>query len=95
MYKRQVARSGLWHLTATGRTSWHGFATAIFEGAVQRGLLAKAPRVIAIPTSEYPTPAARPAYSVLDTSRIRSDFDLVLPNWQEALAQTLDRLAAP
>ena len=86
------ARSGLWHLTATGQTSWHGFAQAIFEGAVARGLLDKAPRVVAIPTSEYPTPAARPAYSVLDTTAIRNDFGVVLPDWHDALANTLDRM---
>lgn len=86
-------RSGLWHLTATGMTSWHGFAQAIFAGAVARGLLAKAPRVLPIPTSEYPTPAARPAYSVLDTTKIRNDFGVTLPDWEDALANTLDRMA--
>ena len=86
------ARSGLWHLTATGQTSWHGFAQAIFDGAVVRGLLDKAPRVVAIPTSEYPTPAARPAYSVLDTTKIRKDFGVALPGWHDALATTLDRM---
>ena len=90
---RPFASSGLWHLTATGQTSWHGFARAIFEGAVARGLLEKAPRVLPIPTSEYPTPAARPAFSVLDTSAIRSDFGIALPDWHDALANTLDRLA--
>ena len=90
--RRPEQRNGLWHLTATGQTSWHGFATAIFEGATVRGLLAKAPRVVAIPSSEYPTPAARPAYSVLDTSAIRLDFDLALPQWADALDATLDRM---
>ena len=91
--RRPEQRTGLWHLTATGRTSWHGFANAIFEGAVQRGMLAKAPRVIAIPSSEYPTPAARPAFSVLDTSAIQGDFGIVLPEWHDALSRTLDRAA--
>ena len=86
-------RTGLWHVTATGSTSWHGFATAIFEGAVARGLLAKAPRVLPIPTREYPTPAARPAYSVLDTTAVQRDFGLVLPDWRAALGTTLDRMA--
>jgi len=92
--RRPEQRNGLWHLTATGQTSWHGFATAIFEGATVRGLLAKAPRVVPIPSSEYPTPAARPAYSVLDTSAIRLDFDLALPQWADALDATLDRMKA-
>ena len=93
LLRAPVRRNGLWHLATTGRTSWHGFATAIFEGAVARGLLAKAPRVIPIPSSEYPTPAARPKYSVLDTSAIQHDFDIVLPDWREALGATLDKMA--
>ena len=92
LLRRPEQRTGLWHLTATGQTSWHGFATAIFEGAVARGLLAKAPRVVAIPSSDYPTPAARPGYSVLDTSAIRNDFGIALPDWREALDATLDRM---
>lgn len=92
LLRRPEQRTGLWHLTATGQTSWHGFATAIFEDAVARGLLAKAPRVVAIPSSEYPTPAARPGYSVLDTSAIRGDFDIGLPDWRKALGETLDRM---
>ena len=92
LLQRDEQRTGLWHLATTGQTSWHGFATAIFEGAVQRGLLAKAPRVIAIPSSEYPTPAARPKYSVLDTTVLQHDFDIVLPDWRTALDRTLDML---
>lgn len=88
-----VRRTGLWHLATTGKTSWHGFATAIFEGALARGLLAKAPRVVPIPTADYPTPAARPAYSVLDTSAVQRDFGIALPDWRAALDATLDRLA--
>ncbi|MUV15561.1 dTDP-4-dehydrorhamnose reductase [Noviluteimonas gilva] len=87
-----VRRTGLWHLATTGKTSWHGFATAIFEGAVARGLLAKAPRVVPIPTSDYPTPAARPAYSVLDTTAVQRDFGIALPDWRAALDATLDRM---
>ena len=84
--------SGLWHLTASGQTSWHGFAEAIFAGAVARGLLAHAPRVTAITTADYPTPAARPAYSVLDCSALQRDFGIVLPDWREGLDRVLDEL---
>lgn len=88
---------GTWHLTATGSTTWHGFAEAIFEGAVARGLLARRPRVVAITTAEYPTRAARPAYSVLDHSSLERDFVLSLPSWQDGLDGVLDTLstAAP
>lgn len=86
--------SGTWHLTATGETSWHGFAEAIFAEAVARGLLPRAPRVEAITTAEYPTPARRPAYSHLDVSRLQADFGFVLPTWQAGLAQVMERLPA-
>lgn len=86
-------QSGLWHLTCTGQTSWYGFADAIMAGAVERGLLDRAPRVLPIPTSDYPTPAARPAFSVLDNSRLHSDFGLPGLDWRDALAQVLDTLA--
>ncbi len=85
--------SGLWHLTAAGQASWHGFAEAIVQGAFERGLLERMPRVEPIATSDYPTPAARPAYSVLDNGRLRRDFGLEPPDWREGLARVLDELA--
>lgn len=87
-------RSGTWHLTAAGQTSWHGFAEAILAGAVARGLLARAPRVEAIATADYPTPARRPAYSCLDTASLQRDFGIALPDWRDGLAGVLDALAA-
>ena len=88
------APSGLWHVTPAGQTSWHGFAEAIFAGAAARGLLPRAPKVEAIATADYPTPAARPAYSVLDCGALRRDFGIELPDWRSGLAATLDQLAA-
>lgn len=87
-------RSGTWHLTAAGQTSWHGFAEEIFRQAVSLDLLARAPRVEAIPTSQYPTPARRPAYSCLDTTTLVQDFDVDLPPWQAGVAQVLRELMA-
>lgn len=85
--------SGTWHLTAGGHTSWHGFAEAIVAGAVERGLLARAPVVEAISTADYPTPAARPEYSVLDSTKLQRDFGIALPDWREGLAKDLNALA--
>jgi len=85
--------TGTWHLTAEGQTTWHGFAEAIFSGAARRGLLRRVPRVDAIASSEYPTPAARPAYSVLDTHRLRATFGISLPAWQDGLGGVLDELS--
>src|SRR5690606_18240705 len=77
--------SGTWHLTASGQTSWHGFAEAIFAEALAAGVLVKAPNVQAITSAEYPTPARRPAWSVLDNRRLQQDFGIILPTWQEGL----------
>jgi len=84
--------SGTWHLTANGETSWHGFAEAIFAEAVAAGKLARAPKVEAITTAEYPTPAKRPAYSRLDVSKLESDFGIVLPGWQDGLKRVIAEL---
>lgn len=84
---------GTYHLTASGSTSWHGFASAIIEKAAQRGLIAKSPTVQAISTSDFPTPAKRPAYSVLDNSRFTRTFGHPLPDWQVGLDRTLDALS--
>jgi len=83
------ALSGTWHLTAKGETSWHGFAEAIFAEAVATGVLPRAPKVEAISTAEYPTPAKRPAYSHLDVAKLEQDFGVVLPSWQDGLKRVI------
>ena len=85
--------SGLWHLTASGGTTWHGFASAIVEGGHSRGLLARRPLVTPVPSSEYPTPARRPAYSRLDTTALRATWPVALPAWEADLGCVLDSLA--
>jgi dTDP-4-dehydrorhamnose reductase len=89
LLQAEGARSGTWHLTASGHTSWHGFAQAIFDEAVHRGLLPRAPEVAPIRTADYPTPARRPAWSVLDNSALQRDFGLALPSWRDALSDVL------
>lgn len=84
---------GTMHATHAGETSWHGFADAIFHTAVATGLLPRAPTLIAIATSEYPTPARRPAYSALDNSRLRDIHALALPEWKVGLHQVMAELA--
>ncbi|MEN1926000.1 dTDP-4-dehydrorhamnose reductase [Luteimonas qiangzhengi] len=85
-------RSGTWHLAAGGETSWHGFAEAIFAEALRTSLIQSAPQLIPVPTSDYPTPARRPASSRLDTSRINRDFDIALPGWRQGLAEIITDL---
>lgn len=83
-------RSGLYHLSASGQTSWHGFASAIIAGARRRGLRLKCRQIDAITTAEYPLPAARPANSRLDCSRYSGRFGQSLPDWEQDMALCLD-----
>jgi len=79
-------RSGIYHLTNGGQTSWFGFAQAIREEGIASGLLPETcARIGGIPSSEYPTPAKRPAYSVLNNTKLDEVFNLRLPEWREAL----------
>lgn len=71
---------GIYNLTSAGQVSWQGFAQAIFK---QRN---QSVEVVGIPTSEYPTPAKRPAYSVLENHKLQSTFGIVMPTWDAALA---------
>jgi dTDP-4-dehydrorhamnose reductase len=91
--ERGLAESGVRHLVAGGETTWHGFAQAIFVEAHARGLIAREPRVQAIRADEYPTRARRPAYSVLDTSRLAAEYQLELPDWRSCLSTTMDGLS--
>ena len=89
--------SGIYHLTAAGETTWYDFARAILEEAVHlspavewfeeatRGRPLITRRIIPITTAEYPTPAARPAFSVLSNSHLIRTFGVELPHWREQL----------
>jgi dTDP-4-dehydrorhamnose reductase len=90
---QRTAMQGVHHLVASGHTSWHGFASAIFEKAHARGLVPRVPRVLPITTAEYPTPAKRPAWSVLDNKGFQQRFGYALADWQEGLDQVIDTLA--
>ena len=90
---------GTYHLVNAGQTSWHGFATAIVEEYKQiqaarslPPLKVRVENIHAITTQEYPTPAARPANSTLDCSRLARDFGVTLPNWRDALVAELQEL---
>jgi dTDP-4-dehydrorhamnose reductase len=74
---------GLYHMTAAGSTTWHGFAVAAFR---QAGLSANP---AAIRTDEYPTPARRPRNSLLDNSKLAARLGLRLPDWEQGLREVL------
>lgn len=90
---RDVAppRRGVYHMAAPDYTTWHGFASAIVNLMPAHGDWRRPP-VIPIATHEYPVPATRPRWSVLDSALLRSTFGLSLPPWQEQLRRCL---AAP
>jgi dTDP-4-dehydrorhamnose reductase len=81
-------RAGLYHLSATGATTWYDFARAI---------LCDRPdvRVVPIATADYPTAARRPKHAVLDASRFARTFDIALPAWDAQLRECLDSPADP
>lgn len=82
---------GTYHVTGGGQTTWHGFAAAIFTEAARIGM--RAPRLVAITTADYPTPARRPAYSVLDTSRAKAKLGIVMPTWNDGVRRALAEIA--
>ena len=82
--RRIAIPSGVYHLTAGGQTSWHGFASAILEGVADEAR--RALRVVAIATADYPTPARRPAYSVLSPIKLQVATGFTQLDWREQLA---------
>lgn len=82
------SQAGIYHFANAGETSWFGFAQEIFEQAKSLGER-HTPRVAPIPTSEFPTPARRPSYSVLDTTSFTERFGVEPRSWQSALRDTV------
>ena len=85
-FKFQVSSFGIYNFSNEGQCSWYDFANEIFR---QKGVSID---LKPIPTSAYPTPAKRPAYSVLDKTKIRSTFDIKINDWQTSLSACLKQL---
>jgi dTDP-4-dehydrorhamnose reductase len=100
--KKSEARGemrGTYHMTAAGEASWFEFAQSILEEALQapkgiawiesatKGRPLVAQRIVPISTAEYPTPASRPAYSVLSNAKLSRDFGVMLPTWSQQLRE--------
>jgi dTDP-4-dehydrorhamnose reductase len=83
------AHNGEYHLAAGGQANWHEFASRIVELMPEAERKCRA--VEKITTAEYPTPAKRPAYSVLDCGKLQKTFGLRLPGWEASLRQVLDK----
>jgi dTDP-4-dehydrorhamnose reductase len=83
-------RAGAWgayHFSAAGETSWFGFAEAIAAQLQAQGR--RCARLLPIPSSDYPTPARRPLNSRLDCSKLREQWGVTLPQWQQGLLECL------
>jgi dTDP-4-dehydrorhamnose reductase len=89
--QRRPELAGTYHAAAAGETSWHGYARFVIEWARAHGQAVKVgPSAIeAVPSSAYPTPAARPHNSRLDTRKLRAAFGLTLPPWQAGVERLL------
>lgn len=86
------AKTGTYHLAAAGRTSWHGYAQLLISAAIQAGydLSTQPENVFPISAESLKLAAKRPANSLLDTSKLESDFNLVLPDWRHHIFQFVE-----
>ena len=86
--------AGLYHLVATGETSWHGYASFVIDVARRAGVEVKvaADNIQPVPTSAFPTPAKRPHNSRLATTKLQTTFDLTLPHWEVGVQRMLTEI---
>ena len=84
---------GVYHMTCAGETTWCRFAQEIFSQHQERNG-EKVPQIIPIPSSEYPTPAARPPNSVLSNDKLHAHFGIALPDWRSALLATMKKIGS-
>ena len=92
--QQNPAVSGLYHVAASGETSWHGYASFVIDHAIRAGVTMwiTPEDVHPVPTSAFPTPAKRPLNSRLDCTKFQSTFGLHLPQWQTGVARMLEEV---
>jgi len=90
--KEKFLNWGTYHYCGAEKINWYGFSKEIFKQAKEIGLIDKNIKVNAITSAEYPTPAKRPANSMLDCAKIKSAFGIELPSWKKALNEVLTEL---
>lgn len=91
MHRQQT---GIYHYTNAGQASWYEFACAIVDEARSAGFDLQVEDILPIPTEDYPVPAARPKYSVLDKSKISPLLGQPIPHWRTSLKKMLEELSA-
>jgi dTDP-4-dehydrorhamnose reductase len=91
---QQAALSGVYHLVASGETSWHGYARHVIAQAriLRPELALKVSEIAPVPTASFPTPAQRPRNSRLHTGKLQQAFGLVLPPWQAGVNRLLTEI---
>jgi dTDP-4-dehydrorhamnose reductase len=89
-----TALTGIYHLVASGETTWHGYASHVIAQArhIQAELALKVTEIAPVPTSAFPTPARRPLNSRLSTQKLQQAFGLVLPPWQQGVNRMLTEI---
>lgn len=87
------APGGIYHLTASGETSWHGYANFVLDRARALGISLRTYQAERISSREYPVAATRPANSRLDTTKLQNTFGLTMPDWRYHLARTIQQIA--
>ena len=92
---RQPHDAGLYHLAASGETSWHGYANQVLALArlIDSAIKIEATEVVAVPSSAFATAARRPLNSRLDTTKLQHRFGLVLPKWEQGVGRMMGELA--
>ena len=91
----QPRDAGLYHLAASGETSWHGYANQVLAGArlMHSAIKIKATEVVAVSSSAFATAARRPLNSRLDTTKLQHRFGLALPQWEQGVGRMMRELA--
>jgi dTDP-4-dehydrorhamnose reductase len=92
--EQNATLSGVYHLVASGETTWHGYANHVIEEAkrISPERAWKATEIAPVPTSAFPTPATRPLNSRLSTAKLQQTFGLVLPHWQKGVDRMLKEI---
>ena len=93
-YRSDILPEGMYHLTASGETSWYGLASYVVERAIAKGAELKldATKIRAITTEDYPTPAKRPTNSRLDNTRLTDRLGFLMPEWEFHVGRVVDQI---
>lgn len=86
--------TGLYHLIASGETTWHAYASMVIGYAREKGMVLQVENINPVPTTAFPTPAARPLNSRLDATKFQTTFGLVMPHWELGVKRMLDEILA-